>query len=88
MCVCSGRLPPDQGSLVKKSLAMSYSPTPLQGSTIGAGGLNFRVRNGNGWIPSAIVTRLTTHSCIDSIILLMPNCVSTILIEFEWKGSE
>ncbi len=26
-------------------------------STIGAGGLNFRVRDGNGWIPSAIVTR-------------------------------
>ncbi len=26
-------------------------------STIGAGGLNFRVRNGNGWDPSAMVTR-------------------------------
>jgi hypothetical protein len=26
-------------------------------STIGAGGLNFRVRDGNGWIPSAMVTR-------------------------------
>jgi hypothetical protein len=26
-------------------------------STIGAGGLNFRVRDGNGWIPSAIITR-------------------------------
>ena len=25
-------------------------------STIGAGGLNFRVRNGNGWIPAAIAT--------------------------------
>ena len=30
----------------------------LMGSTIGAGGLNFRVRNGNGWDPSAIVARL------------------------------
>ena len=30
------------------------APAP---STIGAGGLNFRVRNGNGWIPSAITTR-------------------------------
>ncbi len=27
------------------------------GSIIGAGGLNFRVRNGIGWIPSAVVTR-------------------------------
>ena len=26
---------------------------PQQRSTIGAGGLNFRVRNGNGWTPSA-----------------------------------
>jgi len=31
-------------------------PPRLQGSTIGAGGLNFRVRNGNGCDPSAIVT--------------------------------
>ena len=30
------------------------APAP---STIGAGGLNFRVRNGNGWVPSAIATR-------------------------------
>ena len=27
------------------------------GSIIGAGGLNFRVRNGIGWGPSAVVTR-------------------------------
>jgi hypothetical protein len=27
------------------------------GSIIGAGGLNFRVRNGIGWYPSAVVTR-------------------------------
>ena len=25
-------------------------------STIGAGELNFRVRNGNGWVPAAIAT--------------------------------
>ena len=31
-------------------------------STIGAGGLNFRVRNGNGWVPAAMVTRqFETH---------------------------
>ena len=30
---------------------------PSSGSTIGAAGLNFRVRDGNGWVPCAIVTR-------------------------------
>ena len=30
---------------------------PSRGSTIGAAGLNFRVRDGNGWNPCAIVTR-------------------------------
>ena len=40
----------------KKSLATSYSPTSSQGSTIGAGGLNFRVRDGNGWDPRGMVT--------------------------------
>ena len=33
-------------------------PRRYQRSTIGAGGLNFRVRDGNGWDPSAIVARL------------------------------
>ena len=32
-------------------------PGALAPSTIGAGGLNFRVRDGNGWVPSAIITR-------------------------------
>src|SRR5438477_468993 len=31
-------------------------PPGYPGSTIGAGGLNFRVRKGNGCLPSAIVT--------------------------------
>ena len=30
---------------------------PTCGSTIGAAGLNFRVRDGNGWDPCAVVTR-------------------------------
>ena len=46
----------------KKSLATSYSPTAVCRSTIGAGGLNFRVRNGNGWVPSALVTRQIEYS--------------------------
>ena len=37
-------------------------PGPFGPSTIGAGGLNGRVRDGNAWIPSAIITRRTCHS--------------------------
>ena len=33
------------------TLPGAYAP-----STISAGGLNFRVRNGNGWFPAAITT--------------------------------
>ena len=33
-------------------------PGPLDPSTIGAGGLNFRVRNGNGCDPSAMATEI------------------------------
>src|ERR1035437_9730140 len=44
--------PPQQD----KDPAASYSPTGRPSSTIGAGGLNFRVRNGNGSITSAIAT--------------------------------
>ena len=36
-------------------------PVPFGTSTIGAGGLNGRVRYGNGCVPSAIITR---HSAI------------------------
>ena len=32
-------------------------PGPFGPSTIGAGRLNFRVRNGNGWDPAAMVTK-------------------------------
>src|SRR5690606_36914903 len=32
-------------------------PGPCGPSTIGAGGLNGRVRDGNAWIPSAIITK-------------------------------
>ena len=42
-----------QGSLIK--VAASYSPA-LHCSTIGAGGLNFSVRNGKRWAPAAITT--------------------------------
>ena len=42
----------------KKILAMTYSPTKRIRSTIGAGGLNFCVRNGYRCDPSAIITRI------------------------------
>jgi hypothetical protein len=32
-------------------------PEPCGSSTIGAGGLNGRVRDGNAWFPSAIITK-------------------------------
>ena len=38
-----------------KKVAASYSPA-LHCSTIGAGGLNFSVRNGKRWDPAAITT--------------------------------
>ena len=38
-----------------KKTAASYSPA-LHCSTIGAGGLNFSVRNGKRWDPTAITT--------------------------------
>ncbi len=48
---------------IQKSPATSYSPTANR-STIGVGGLNFRVRDGNGWSPSTMVTRLIIfHGC-------------------------
>ena len=36
----------------EKIPAATYSPTRKPCSTIGSGGLNFRVRDGNGWNPS------------------------------------
>lgn len=44
------------GGLWEKIPAATYSPTRVTGSTIGAGGLNGRVRNGNGCAPSAMAT--------------------------------
>ena len=41
-------------SIDKRKKAATYSPA--RGSTIGAGGLNFSVRNGKRWNPAAIAT--------------------------------
>src|SRR5574344_2706600 len=40
--------------------AATYSPA-LHCSTIGAGGLNFSVRNGKRWDPAAITTEYSLH---------------------------
>src|SRR4029077_16771492 len=53
---------PGAGLGTKEDPAASYSPTRRPCSTIGAGGLNGRVRDGNGCFPSAI----TAGNCIDS----------------------
>src|SRR5207248_1933368 len=37
-------------------------PSGYPDSTIGAGGLNYRVRNGNGCLPSAMVTELGNYT--------------------------
>ena len=46
-------------SLPKKLsvLATTYSRTRRASTTIGAGGLNFRVRNENGCTPAAVATK-------------------------------
>ena len=48
------------GGDIKKSLATTYFPTPYRGSIIGVRGLDFRVRNGNGYGTSTIITRRLT----------------------------
>ena len=49
------RLISETGLLTLEKMAASYSPA-LHCSTIGAGGLNFSVRNGKRWDPAAIAT--------------------------------
>ena len=44
------------GRLFRLNPAATYSPRPTEPSTIGAEGLNGRVRNGNGWFPLAVAT--------------------------------
>ena len=42
----------------------------LHRSTIGAGGLNYRVRNGIGWTPSAITTERIHRLSVDGFMPL------------------
>ncbi len=56
------RGPPSGGPLQSEIRRRPTLPGGLPPSTIGAGGLNFRVRNGNGCDPSAIATEISCHS--------------------------
>src|SRR5262249_771024 len=47
---------PPEGGFREQPRRRPALPPRLQGSTIGAGGLNFRVRNGTGCLPSAMAT--------------------------------
>ena len=51
-----GRTPIAGGPSHVRARRRPTLPGPLDPSTIGAGGLNFRVRNGNGCDPSAMAT--------------------------------
>ena len=63
-------------ALLSKCRRRPTLPGPFGPSTIGAGGLNFRVRNGNGWFPAAITTgtpvstRLLEHSIANTYAVL------------------
>ena len=50
------RAPHERGPLIGEIRRRPTLPGRLHPSTIGAGGLNFRVRNGNGCDPAAIAT--------------------------------
>ena len=56
------------------SYLLSHRGCPL--STIGVGRLNFRVRDGNGWDPSAITTGLF-YCQVESINLHPENCIES-----------
>jgi hypothetical protein len=47
--------------IIPKGLSFAWQrptlPEPCGSSTLGAGGLNGRVRDGNAWFPSAIITK-------------------------------
>ena len=63
------RKPPEGGSPTKMSRRRPTLPPRLQGSTIGAGWINFRVRNGTGCLPSAMATETVVPppcSCVES----------------------
>ena len=70
------KAPPEGGALRKIIRRRPTLPPPLEGSTIGAGGLNDRVRNGNGCNPSAIAAgKMSTTEQDDVDQALLPSTV-------------
>src|SRR5690554_7191708 len=63
-------------SVVHSAWQRPTLPGPCGPSTIGAGGLNGRVRDGNAWFPSAVVTKR-----ISGCHLVVAGC--NILIDIE-----
>ena len=49
-------------------LATTYFPGALRPSIVGPGGLNYRVRNGNGWTPTGKITRKSVFGYQLSVI--------------------
>ena len=68
----------NRGPLTKQASAAPYSPTGKPCSTIGAGGLNFRVRDGIGCTPTAMATEKIDHATTH---LLQHNTFSLIFLE-------
>jgi hypothetical protein len=50
---------PKPGSHALRNRRRPTLPGRIQPSTIGAGGLNFRVRNGNGYLSAAMATEIS-----------------------------
>ena len=64
---------------------MTYSPTKRICSTIGAGGLNFCVRNGYRCDPSAIITRISFYLIQELSIApsKLPQCITSLSLTLQ-----
>ena len=66
--------------------AATYSPA-LHCSTIGAGGLNFSVRNGKRWDPAAITTwyfsRLTSSQLTSWLVICLYPCLLSVFLSVD-----
>src|SRR6202171_4328222 len=73
-----------------KMPAATYSPTRKPCSTLGSGGLNCRVRDGNGWDPSDVATGNLLQmrkrvSCRERFLMPRSTLVYSIRSSRSWK---
>ena len=61
------------------SLAVTYSHMGRPHTTIGAGRLHFRVRDGVGWFPSAMAARQTGRCSLEHQIWIDPRFAPNFL---------